>query len=77
MSCTTILAKAWENATRFHDDGTDDNRDSMLLRPEFFAVRVLEGMTVEGPERDIVRATSAESCRKPDRGLHALIVDAG
>ena len=38
-----------------HDDGSDDNRDTTLLRPEFFAVRALEGMTVEGAERDILR----------------------
>lgn len=38
-----------------HGNGADDNRDITLLRPEFFAIRALEGMTVEGAERDILR----------------------
>jgi hypothetical protein len=38
-----------------HDDKDDDNRDTTLLRPEFFAVRALEGITVEGSERDILK----------------------
>jgi hypothetical protein len=38
-----------------HDDKDDDNRDTTLLRPEFFAVCALEGITVEGSERDILK----------------------
>jgi hypothetical protein len=38
-----------------HGNGADDNRDITLLRPEFFAIRALEGITVEGAERDILR----------------------
>jgi hypothetical protein len=38
-----------------HTNGSDDNRDTTLLRPEFFAIRALEGMMMEGAERDILR----------------------
>jgi hypothetical protein len=38
-----------------HDPGSDDNHDVTLLKPEFFAAHTLEGMTVEGAERDILR----------------------
>ena len=38
-----------------HGSGSEDNRDITLLRPKFFAVRALEGVTFEGPERDIAR----------------------
>ena len=38
-----------------HDDGADDNRDTTLLRPEFFTARALEGITIKGAERDILR----------------------
>jgi hypothetical protein len=38
-----------------HANGSDDNWDTTLLRPEFFAVYTLEGMTMEGAERDILR----------------------
>jgi hypothetical protein len=34
-----------------HSPGADDNCDITLLKPEFFAARTLEGMTVEGVER--------------------------
>jgi hypothetical protein len=33
-----------------HSNGTDDNRDTTLLQPEFFTVHMLEGITVEGAE---------------------------
>jgi hypothetical protein len=38
-----------------HANGADDNRDTTLLRPEFFAIRALEGVTIEGAERSILR----------------------
>jgi hypothetical protein len=38
-----------------HGNGADDNRDITLLQPEFFAICALEGITVEGAERDILR----------------------
>jgi hypothetical protein len=36
-------------------NGSDDNQDTTLLQPKFFAVRALEGMTMEGAEQDILR----------------------
>jgi RNase H-like domain found in reverse transcriptase len=38
-----------------HSPGTNNNRDITLLKPEFFTAHALEGMTVEGAERDILR----------------------
>jgi hypothetical protein len=38
-----------------HVNSSDDNRDTTLLRPKFFAVCALEGVTMEGAERDILR----------------------
>jgi hypothetical protein len=35
-------------------DGSDDNQDTTLLRPEFFTVRALEGVTMAGAEWDIL-----------------------
>ena len=39
-----------------HGDGDNNNHDTTLLRPEFFTVRALEGITVEGAEWDILKA---------------------
>jgi hypothetical protein len=36
-------------------DGKQDNENIVLLKPELFAIRALEGLTVEGEEKDIVR----------------------
>ena len=38
-----------------HGTGTRDNEDIVLLRPELFTIRALEGITVEGEEKQIVR----------------------
>jgi len=38
-----------------HDKGTFNNEDVVLLRPELIAVRALEGLHLEGPERDMLR----------------------
>jgi RNase H-like domain found in reverse transcriptase/Reverse transcriptase (RNA-dependent DNA polymerase)/Integrase zinc binding domain/Chromo (CHRromatin Organisation MOdifier) domain len=38
-----------------HGDGSDDNRDIVLLQPDLFVVRALEGIAPEGEERDILR----------------------
>jgi RNase H-like domain found in reverse transcriptase len=38
-----------------HSPGADNNRDITLLKPKFFAARALEGMTIEGAERDILQ----------------------
>jgi RNase H-like domain found in reverse transcriptase/Integrase zinc binding domain len=38
-----------------HSPGADDNCNITLLKPEFFTARALEGMTVEGAERDILQ----------------------
>jgi hypothetical protein len=47
--CDALLRRA------DHTNGSEDNRDTTLLQPEFFAVRALKGVTIEGVERDILR----------------------
>jgi len=38
-----------------YSKGTSDNKDMVLLRPELLAIRALEGIQSEGPERDILQ----------------------
>jgi hypothetical protein len=38
-----------------HGDGKQDNENIILLKPELFTIKALEGLTVEGEEKDIVR----------------------
>ena len=38
-----------------HGKGASNNRDVVLLQPELFAIRALEGVQLEGLERDILR----------------------
>jgi hypothetical protein len=38
-----------------HGDGKQDNKNIVLLKPELLAIRALEGLTVKGEEKDIVR----------------------
>ena len=38
-----------------HGKGTSDNEDVVLLRPELIAIQALEGLHLEGPERDMLR----------------------
>ena len=38
-----------------HGKGASDNEDVILLRPELIAVRALEGLRLEGLERDMLR----------------------
>jgi len=38
-----------------HGKGTSNNEDVVLLRPELLAIRALEGIQSEGPEKDILR----------------------
>jgi hypothetical protein len=38
-----------------HSDGKQDNENIVLLKLELFAIRALEGLMVEGEEKDIVR----------------------
>jgi len=45
--CDALLRRA------DHGTGIDDNRNLTLLRPEFFAIHALQGVTFEGAERDI------------------------
>jgi len=47
-----------------HGKGASDNEDMVLLRPELIAVRVLEGLHLEGLERDMLR----EICQGNQRG---------
>jgi hypothetical protein len=38
-----------------HRDGKQDNENIMLLKPELFMIRALEGWSVKGEEKDLVR----------------------
>jgi len=38
-----------------HGKGTSNNEDVVLLRPELLTIRALEGVQLEGPEKDILR----------------------
>ena len=38
-----------------HGKGASDNEDVVLLQPELLAIRALEGVQMEGLERDILR----------------------
>ena len=38
-----------------HGDGSGDNQNLVLLRPEFFAVRAMEGVAFEGEEQEVMR----------------------
>jgi len=38
-----------------HGKGTSNNEDVVLLRPELIVVQALEGLHLEGPERDMLR----------------------
>jgi len=38
-----------------HGKETSDNKDIVLLQPELIAVRALEGLHLEGPERDMLK----------------------
>jgi len=36
-----------------HGTGINDNRNLTLLRPEFFVICALQGVTFEGAEQDV------------------------
>jgi len=38
-----------------HGKGTSNNEDMVLLRPELLAIQALEGVQLEGPEKDILK----------------------
>jgi len=38
-----------------HGKGAFDNEDVVLLRPELLAIRALERVQMEGPEKDILK----------------------
>jgi len=38
-----------------HGKGASDNKDIVLLRPELLAIQALEGVQMEGLERDILK----------------------
>ena len=44
-----------------HGDGSNDNRNLTLLTPNFFAVRALEGVHVEGQERELLKLIRRET----------------
>jgi len=47
-----------------HGKGASNNEDVVLLQPELLAIQALEGVQMEGPERDILR----EICQGNQRG---------
>ena len=38
-----------------HGTGSVDNSNIVLLKPELFAIRALEGLSVEGEEKDVLK----------------------
>jgi ribonuclease HI len=44
-----------------HGSSSDDNRDITLLTPNFFAARALEGVEVEGQERELLKLIRKET----------------
>jgi len=44
-----------------HGSGAEDNSDITLLTPNFFAVHALEGVEVEGEERDLLQLIHRET----------------
>jgi hypothetical protein len=38
-----------------HGDGKQDSENIVLLKPELFMIRALEGLTIKGEKKDIVR----------------------
>jgi hypothetical protein len=44
-----------------YGSGSDDNRDITLLTPKFFVVRALEGVQVEGQERELLKLIRKET----------------
>jgi len=44
-----------------HGKGTSNNEDVILLRPELFTIRALEGIQSEGPKKDILREIRREN----------------
>jgi len=55
-----------------HGKGISDNEDMILLRPELFAIRALEGIQSEGPEKDILQEIRREN-QKGSKGTPANI----
>ena len=53
-----------------HGDGSGDNQNIVLLQPDLFTIRALEGIVPQGEERDILR-----DIRRANRsGLHEDVV---
>ena len=44
-----------------HGTGTEDNQNLMLLTPNLFAIRALEGLEVSGEEKDLLRQIQCET----------------
>jgi hypothetical protein len=38
-----------------HGDGNKDNMDLVLLKPELFIIRALEGVAFKGGEQDVLK----------------------
>jgi hypothetical protein len=56
-----------------HGDGSGDNNNITLLKPELFTICALEGITVEGEEQDILREVHQ---RNHDREQEDLVATA-
>jgi len=50
-----LLPKQLSGVTPDYGKGTSDNEDVVLLQPELLAIQVLEGVQLEGPEKNILR----------------------
>src|SRR5215471_343236 len=57
-----------------HGDGSGDNADITLLKPELFAIRTLGGLCGEGEEKDILREIRRQS--KGEEQLDPVVVAA-
>ena len=53
-----------------HGNGAFDNKDVILLQPKLLAIRALEGVQLEGPEKDILR----EICQGNQKGNQEELV---
>ncbi|GLB35245.1 putative retrotransposable element tf2 155 kda protein type 1-like [Lyophyllum shimeji] len=55
-----------------HGDGSADNADIVLLRPEFFAVRALQGLIATGEEDKILRDIRRGNAKSARSGVRSV-----
>ena len=59
-----------------HRDGNGDDMDLVLLKPELFMIRALEGMAFEGVEQDVLKEIQAWNQEQAWEDLVAVMVKA-